>query len=125
MRRTAEVVPIARARRAGHGQPGIRPGDVIRAGLVERLIAAEDIPLVVLEAPAGYGKTTLLSHWADADPRAFAWVDPGQRLGPGVAEAVARAMPRGPEPVVLVLDDAVAADREGVAGLVAGAIGCL
>ncbi len=25
-------------------------------------------------APAGYGKTTLLSQWADRDPRAFAWV---------------------------------------------------
>jgi LuxR family maltose regulon positive regulatory protein len=25
-------------------------------------------------APAGYGKTTLVSQWADCDPRAFAWV---------------------------------------------------
>ena len=25
-------------------------------------------------APAGYGKTTLLAHWAEADPRPFAWV---------------------------------------------------
>jgi LuxR family maltose regulon positive regulatory protein len=27
-----------------------------------------------LVAPAGYGKTTLLARWAEADPRPFAWV---------------------------------------------------
>ena len=125
MGRTAEVVPIARARRAGHAPPATRQGDVVRAQLVGRLVAAEDVPLVVVEAPAGYGKTTLLSHWADADPRAFAWVDPHRPLGPAVADAVATAMPRGPEPVVLVLDDAGLVDADDVAGLVAVALGCL
>ncbi|HET6691109.1 MAG TPA: hypothetical protein VFG74_09605, partial [Miltoncostaeaceae bacterium] len=125
MRSTAGVVPIARARRAGHAPPGIRAGDVVRAGLVERLVAASDVPLVVVEAPAGYGKTTLLSHWADADPRAFAWVAPGRRPGSAVADAVTTAMPRGPEPVVLVLDGSGIAAGDDAAGLVDGAIGCL
>ena len=124
MSSTAQVVvPIARARRVDAPR-GTRPGDVLRPALIERLVAAADVPLVVVEAPAGYGKTTLLSHWADADPRAFAWVDPQHRLGPAVAEAVAAAMPRGPEPVVLVLDDAGLVEGD-VEGLVEGAIGCL
>ncbi|HMN99348.1 MAG TPA: LuxR C-terminal-related transcriptional regulator [Miltoncostaeaceae bacterium] len=125
MARTAQVVPIARGRRAGQASQAVRAGDVVRDALVERLVAAEDVPLVVVEAPAGYGKTTLLSHWADADARAFAWVDPHRRVGPDVAEAVAAATPRGPEPVVLVLDDAGLVAGDDVAGLVAGAIGCL
>jgi LuxR family maltose regulon positive regulatory protein len=29
---------------------------------------------VSVVAPAGYGKTALLAMWAEADPRAFAWV---------------------------------------------------
>ena len=105
MTSTAQVVPIGRARRGVHAPPGSRPGDVVRSALIDRLVAAEGVPLVVVEAPAGYGKTTLLSHWADADPRAFAWVNPHPRIGSAVAEAIAAAMPRGPEPVVLVLDD--------------------
>jgi ATP/maltotriose-dependent transcriptional regulator MalT len=47
--------------------------------LVERraLLAALDAtaaPLVVLCAPAGAGKTTVLRQWAEADPRPFAWI---------------------------------------------------
>ena len=30
--------------------------------------------LASVVAPAGYGKTTLLAHWGEADPRSFAWV---------------------------------------------------
>jgi len=29
---------------------------------------------VTVVAPAGYGKTTILARWAEADPRPFAWV---------------------------------------------------
>ena len=32
------------------------------------------VPFVTLIAPAGYGKTTLLARWADADERPFAWI---------------------------------------------------
>ena len=54
----------------------ISAGLVPRSRLVGRLIAAEDTPLVLLVAPAGYGKTTLLAEWSMRDGRPFAWVDP-------------------------------------------------
>ena len=46
------------------------------------------MPLVLAVAPAGFGKTTMLSEWAERDARPFAWVAPdhGQgRLGPLIA----------------------------------------
>ena len=41
--------------------------------LIERLVRVPR-PVVSVVAPAGYGKTTLLSQWAERDRRAFAWV---------------------------------------------------
>jgi LuxR family transcriptional regulator, maltose regulon positive regulatory protein len=53
--------------------PRPRPGLVPRGGLVERLHGIE-ATVVLVEAPAGYGKTTLLAQWAKrARPRA-AWL---------------------------------------------------
>ena len=49
-------------------------GTVSRTALVNRLRAAGAFPLVLVVAPAGYGKTTLLSQWAHRDVRPFAWV---------------------------------------------------
>jgi len=54
--------------------PPVRAGTVPRPGLVNRLRAANGHRLVTLVAPAGYGKTTLLSQWAERDARRFAWV---------------------------------------------------
>lgn len=54
--------------------PSPRPGVVPRRGLVKRLQAAQESSLVVIVGPPGYGKTTLLSQWAQADERPFAWV---------------------------------------------------
>jgi LuxR family maltose regulon positive regulatory protein len=42
--------------------------------LVERLARDDLRPVVSVVAPAGYGKTTLLSQWAERDGPAFAWV---------------------------------------------------
>ncbi|HEY2600252.1 MAG TPA: LuxR C-terminal-related transcriptional regulator [Thermoleophilaceae bacterium] len=51
---------------------------------MRRLLAARAAPLVLLAAPAGYGKTTLLHEWAEEDGRPFAWVDlDGADSGPG------------------------------------------
>jgi LuxR family maltose regulon positive regulatory protein len=55
--------------------PATAAGLVTRARLVRRLMEARDLPLVVLTAPAGYGKTTTLLEWAQHDPRPFAWLD--------------------------------------------------
>ena len=54
--------------------PPLRPGLVSRTALVNRLRATTSIPVVTVVAPAGYGKTTMLSQWAARDSRSFAWV---------------------------------------------------
>jgi LuxR family maltose regulon positive regulatory protein len=45
--------------------PRPRPNRVPRPRLIERLDAGRASKLVLLSAPAGYGKTTLLSDWID------------------------------------------------------------
>jgi LuxR family transcriptional regulator, maltose regulon positive regulatory protein len=50
-----------------------RPGTVAKADVIARLCMSTS-PFVSVVAPAGYGKTTLLARWAEADPRPFAWV---------------------------------------------------
>jgi LuxR family transcriptional regulator, maltose regulon positive regulatory protein len=59
--------------------PPLLPGTVSRTALVNRLRAAGAFPLVLVVAPAGYGKTTLLSQWANRDVRSFAWVSIDER----------------------------------------------
>ena len=44
-----------------------------REALVASLLS-EQRPLVLVAAPAGYGKTTTLAQWVDADPRPAAWL---------------------------------------------------
>lgn len=51
------------------------PGGLVpRNRLVRRLLGSAHLRLALLIAPAGYGKTTLLSQWAERDKRPFAWV---------------------------------------------------
>jgi LuxR family maltose regulon positive regulatory protein len=53
--------------------PVARPGLVDRPRLTQRLVRAAG-PLVIIGAPAGFGKSTLLAQWEAADPRPFAFV---------------------------------------------------
>ena len=55
------------------GAPFARPGTVLKPDVIGRL-RASTVPFVSVVAPVGYGKTTLLARWAEADERAFAWV---------------------------------------------------
>src|SRR5215510_13558890 len=55
-------------------RPLARPGTVGRTSLIERLARGDPRPIVSMVAPPGYGKTTLLSQWAEADGQAFSWV---------------------------------------------------
>ena len=59
--------------------PALRAGMVSRGELVGRLVGAGDCKLVLVCAPAGWGKTSVLSQWHSAEPGVFAWVslDPG------------------------------------------------
>ena len=45
-------------------RPVTRPGAVRRSSLIGRLARDVRRPVVSVVAPAGYGKTTLLSQWA-------------------------------------------------------------
>ena len=59
--------------------PDRGPETVPRTALVNRLRAAGAFPIVLVVAPAGYGKTTLLAQWAARDVRPFAWVSVDER----------------------------------------------
>src|SRR5262245_28823714 len=59
--------------------PQVRSDSVSRTALVNRLRAGGAFPLVVVMAPAGYGKTTLLAQWASKDTRPFAWLSIDER----------------------------------------------
>jgi LuxR family transcriptional regulator, maltose regulon positive regulatory protein len=59
--------------------PDVRRGSVSRTALVNRLRAAGAFPTVVVVAPAGYGKTTVLAQWAAKDARQFAWLSIDER----------------------------------------------
>ncbi|WP_066945632.1 LuxR C-terminal-related transcriptional regulator [Microtetraspora fusca] len=90
--------------------PPVRPRWVRRPHLVARLLAARGARLVVIAAPGGYGKSTLLAQWrADArERRALAWLSVSRqendpvRLWTGILRAIGRAGARVP------VDDLVA-----------------
>ena len=55
-------------------RPAHRAGLVARTRLLAALAATpERISLLLVTAPAGYGKTTVLSQWATQDAREFAF----------------------------------------------------
>ena len=54
--------------------PPLRPELVLRPRLVERLNAGLHRKLTLLSAPAGFGKTTLLSEWIAGCERPVAWL---------------------------------------------------
>jgi LuxR family maltose regulon positive regulatory protein len=80
----------------------MRRGTVRRDRLVRLLVQSYEIPLVLVRAPAGYGKTTLICQWAQRDPRPFAWLEAGSFP---LEQAVA-AFEELDAPTVLVLDEA-------------------
>ncbi len=55
-------------------RPLVRPGTVARSSLIEQLADGDARRIVSVVAPPGYGKTTLLSQWAERSGQAFSWV---------------------------------------------------
>ncbi|WP_147332055.1 hypothetical protein [Geodermatophilus marinus] len=83
--------------------PRLAPGYVPRPRLLGALAAATAGQVVVVSAPAGYGKTLLLADWVGRGPGATAWVsldeddDDDQRLWSTVLTALTgcAAVPAG------------------------------
>jgi LuxR family transcriptional regulator, maltose regulon positive regulatory protein len=104
------------------GAPFARPGTVAKADVIERLCALR-VPFVSVVAPAGYGKTTLLARWAQADERAFAWVALDRRDGDAVvfmryiAAAVHGVEPVSPEVFEALSGPAASSWSKGVSRL--------
>ena len=104
--------------------PRRRPGLVARYSLVDRLRASAADPIVYVSAPAGYGKTTLMAHWADADSRPFAWVslDDGDNDPVALLTYVALALNRV-EPLGGPVFSALSAPQPAVDGVVLPRLG--
>src|SRR5690606_8586202 len=92
--------------------PRRRQTAVARPGLVARIEEGTPRPLTLIVAPAGFGKTTLVTQWIDATKMPVAWVslDPHDnepsrflsyvlaavaRIRPEVAPLYATATPTG------------------------------
>ncbi len=94
--------------------PRVRRQSVRRGDLLNRLQQDRDCPLILLRAPAGYGKTTLLAQWAHEDERPCAWVtmDDADADAGVLADSIAQALtasgvaPDGRASFALILDDA-------------------
>ena len=126
---TAVIFPatLQEAMVATPRRPRLR-ATVRRTELVATLADLDAPPFIVLVAPAGFGKTTLLCEWEARDPRPFAWVTVDRRhdepnaLLQAIAAALDVASAESEDGrVVLVLDDVhllqSAAARETVAGI--------
>ena len=64
--------------------PTVPPWVVARPRLSAIEMAAERSRVVLISAPAGYGKSTLVTQWIDQESRASGWV----QLGPGDNDSV-------------------------------------
>ena len=54
--------------------PAYNPKSVERKQLLSRLVPRSGRKLVLISAPAGYGKTTLVSQWLQSNGRNFCWL---------------------------------------------------
>jgi LuxR family transcriptional regulator, maltose regulon positive regulatory protein len=105
-------------------RPPVRPGTVRRSLLIELLARGDPRPVVSVVAPAGYGKTTLLSQWAERNGQPFACVSLDERdndptvLLTYVAEALDAI-----EPIDERVFDQLASPGSSVPGPVVSALG--
>jgi LuxR family maltose regulon positive regulatory protein len=105
-------------------RPLMRPGTVRRSQLIERLARGGRCPIVSVVAPPGYGKTTLLSQWAEGNGQPFAWVslDEGDNDPKVLLAYVAEALDVV-EPIGERVFDALASPGSSVLGSVVPRLG--
>ncbi len=102
--------------------PRIQPGVLRRERLLQMLGSDGGAPLTVINAPVGYGKTTLLRSWCTERPEAVIWItldhaddDPVrlwthiatalERIGHGLGEAALRCLDVRGLPVETAVDE--------------------
>ena len=54
--------------------PPLRKQSVLRQALINKLNESSGGELVLVSAPAGYGKTTIVSQWLHSNPHTFTWL---------------------------------------------------
>jgi LuxR family transcriptional regulator, maltose regulon positive regulatory protein len=105
-------------------RPLLRRGVVRRSLLIERLARDDPRPIVSVVAPPGYGKTTLLSQWAERNGQAFAWVSVDEADNdPKVLLSYVAAALDAVEPIDERVFDALASPVSSVPGTVAPRLG--
>jgi LuxR family transcriptional regulator, maltose regulon positive regulatory protein len=105
-------------------RPVVRAGSVHRLTLLDRLRQGAACPVVSVVAPAGYGKTTLLSQWAERNGQAFAWVSVDERDNdPKVLLTYVAAALDAVEPIGGRVFDALASPGSSVPGSVVPRLG--
>ena len=106
---------VARRGRADFSAPPVPARHIPRPRLAKRLAQEREATVIVLAAPAGYGKSALLAEWAARDARPFAWLDmtadddDGTNLLRSLSAALGSLAPGAERPStgsVLVLDEA-------------------
>lgn len=99
-------------RRASHPRwrpPAPPAHSIARRELVQRIVHMREARVIALVAPAGYGKSALLSEWSEHDPRTFVHLelslheDDSTLLSSLLAQTLAPLTASGEE-AVLVLD---------------------
>lgn len=68
----------------GHTVPPVSDRLLLRERVIRVLDEARDVPVLCLQAPGGYGKTTALAQWLAGDPRRVVWLS----VRPGAADAL-------------------------------------
>jgi LuxR family maltose regulon positive regulatory protein len=74
----------------GHAVPPVSGQFLLRERVLHVLDKAQDVPVLCLQAPGGYGKTTVLAQWLAHDTRPVIWLS----VHPAAADAewLARAL---------------------------------
>jgi LuxR family maltose regulon positive regulatory protein len=108
-------------------EPPVFPAEFVRRPrLVQRLAAAGESRLALIVAPPGYGKSSLLSEWAEFDEREFLWLDmeddAGEDAGADSVPELIESAATSYERFVLVLDDADLLPARMLRELVGGAL---